>query len=246
MALVEVGEVMFGDQINLIQWFQQKGLISQTRQCHRCPPGTMMVLTRKSDVVDGFKWRCPTCRTFASVRGGSVNGQESFFHKSKVSLKIWLMMIWFWSIDFPVTKAATQAKIAQSSAIAFYQWLRDVCSWKLLQSQIVLGGPNKVVHIDESLFRHQPKVNNMFLNCCMEINISFNYKNPLKNGRGRQAPVDAWVFGMVDTSQAPSIGYMELVPNRTAATLLPIIQQHVVAGTDIYSDQWRAYSQVCH
>ena len=86
------------------------------------------------------------------------------------------MMIWFWSIDFPVTNAATQAKIAQSSAIAFYQWLRDVCSWKLLQSQIVLGGPNKVVHIDESLFRHQPKVKNMFLNCCMEINISFNYK----------------------------------------------------------------------
>ena len=81
------------------------------------------------------------------------------------------MMIWFRSIDFPVTKAATQAKIAESSAIAFYQWLQDVCLWKLLQSQIVLGGPNKVV----TLIRHQPKVNNMFLNCCMEI-VFFIYK----------------------------------------------------------------------
>ena len=79
--------------------------------------------------------------TFASIRGGNVNGQKSFFHNSKVSLRIWLMMIWFWTIEFPVTKAAAQAKIAESSAVAFYQWFRDICSWKLLQQQIVLGGP---------------------------------------------------------------------------------------------------------
>ena len=76
----------------------------------------------------------------------------------KVSLRIWLMMIWFWTIEFPVTKAAAQAKIAESSAVAFYQWFRDICSWKLLQQQMVLGGPNTIVHIDESLFRHTPKV----------------------------------------------------------------------------------------
>ena len=77
--------------------------------------------------------------------------QESFFHTLKVSLKIWLMMIQFWSINFLVTKVATQAKIVECWAIAFYQWLWDVCSWKLLQTQIVLGGQNRVVHIDESL-----------------------------------------------------------------------------------------------
>ena len=32
---------------------------------------------------------------------------------------------------------------------------------------------------------------------------------------------------MADTSQTPAVGYMELVPQRDAATLLPIIQQHV-------------------
>ena len=31
---------------------------------------------------------------------------------------------------------------------------------------------------------------------------------------------------------------------RNAATLLPIIQQHVVPGTIIHSDEWRTYSQV--
>lgn len=49
---------------------------------------------------------------------------------------------------------------------------------------------------------------------------------------------------MVDTSYSPALGYMEIVPDRTAATLLPIIQAHTATGTTIYSDEWRSYSRV--
>ena len=52
------------------------------------------------------------------------------------------------------------------------------------------------------------------------------------------------MFGLVDTSQTPALGYMEVVQTRDAATLLPIIQAHVAPGTVVHSDQWRAYSQV--
>jgi len=37
-----------------------------------------------------------------------------------------------------------------------------------------------------------------------------------------------WVFGMCDTSVTPALGYMELVPRRNAATLLPIIAANVL------------------
>ena len=37
-----------------------------------------------------------------------------------------------------------------------------------------------------------------------------------------------WMFGMVDTSITPALGYMESVPDRIAATLLPIIQRHTL------------------
>ena len=50
-----------------------------------------------------------------------------------------------------------------------------------------------------------------------------------------------WVFGLVDTSHTPALGYMEIVSQRDAATLLPIIQAHVAPGTIIHSDQWAAY-----
>jgi len=66
----------------------------------------------------------------------------------------------------------------------------------------------------------------------------------IQNGRGRRPAQEQWVFGMVDTSTSPSVGYMELVQDRTAATLTSIISAHVAPGTEIWSDQWSSYRRV--
>ena len=52
------------------------------------------------------------------------------------------------------------------------------------------------------------------------------------------------MFGLVDTSLDPALGYMELVQRRDAATLLPLISQHTLPGTTIWSDDWAAYNRV--
>ena len=62
--------------------------------------------------------------------------------------------------------------------------------------------------------------------------------------RGRAPQNEVWVFGMVHTSQTPALGYMEIVPDRSVATLLPIIQVHILPGTIIHSDEWAAYQHV--
>ena len=61
-------------------------------------------------------------------------------------------------LETPVTVALLEAEIDVRSACDIYQWLREVCSTKLLQTPIILGGPGVIVEIDESLFRHKPKV----------------------------------------------------------------------------------------
>ena len=55
-----------------------------------------------------------------------------------------------------------------------------------------------------------------------------------------------WVFGMVDVTHIPAIRYnnMEIVDQRDAATLLPIIQQDINSGTTVWSDMWAAYNGV--
>ena len=102
---------------------------------------------------DGVSWYCPQCYTRKSIRDGS------FFSKSKITLQKWMILLHFWVHEYPVTCAMREAVVDKRTAIDIYQWLQEICSSRLLQSpQIVLGGPGVVIHIDESLFRHKPKV----------------------------------------------------------------------------------------
>ena len=50
---------------------------------------------------------------------------------------------------------------------------------------------------------------------------------------------EGWAFGGVCRETFKK--FVELVPDRSEATLLPIIQRHIKPGTHIMSDEWRAY-----
>ena len=46
---------------------------------------------------------------------------------------------------------------------------------------------------------------------------------------------EQWVFGICDTSTTPGVTYMEIVPDRRAQTLIPIIERVVRHGSIIHS-----------
>ena len=117
---------------------------------YRCGRG--MQERPRPDVSDGVSWWCPQCKGRKSIRDGS------FFSKSKITLQKWLLLLYWWARQYPVTDAMQEAAVHRSTAIGVYQWLREVCSTKLSSSPIILGGANSIVQIDESPFRHKPKV----------------------------------------------------------------------------------------
>ena len=84
-------------------------------------------------------------------------------------------------------------------------FLRDVCSSDLLAQPFIIGGVGQTVAIDESVVaRAKPG-----------------------NRRGRPVPPQ-WVFGGVELGTGNF--FMQLVSQRDAATLLPIIQRHIRPG----------------
>ncbi len=102
-----------------------------------------------------------------------------------------------------------------------YNFFREVCSKYFQDNLVQLGGHVTIVEIDESCFSHKPKLH-----------------------RGRGPRTAMWVFGLVDASAKPCIGYMEIVDKRNADTLLPIIQKIVKTGSVIHSDEWKTYKRI--
>ncbi|ORD96497.1 hypothetical protein HERIO_1570 [Hepatospora eriocheir] len=63
----------------------------------------------------------------------------------------------------------------------------------------------------------------------------FRYKQ--KYNRDRQPTREIWVFGLADCSFTPAKISLHFVPNRTANTLLPIIERVCATETIIHNDQ---------
>ncbi len=104
-----------------------------------------------------------SCKKSTSLRVGT------FFESTRVPLQKFMILIYWWVRQYPVTQAASECEVSNKVAVDTYQWLREICNWRLLNhDDMTLGGsgpvhPN-VVQIDESCFSHKPKV--LCHTCC--------------------------------------------------------------------------------
>ena len=98
---------------------------------------------------------CSSCRI---CKGQKSEWANSFFSKSKLTLKKWLLALYWWVREYPVTDMMEEAAVDKGTAMDIYRWLREVWSAKLLATPIQLGDRGVIVQVDESLFRHKPKV----------------------------------------------------------------------------------------
>ena len=108
-------------------------------------------------------------------------------------------------------------EMSRETVIDWCNYLRDLCEHAVNLREKKIGGPAKTVEIDEAKIGHR------------------------KQNKGRIVE-GTWVFGMIERESGVCI----LVPveTRNSATLIPIIRNHVLPGTTIISDCWKAYGSL--
>ena len=102
-----------------------------------------------------------------------------------------------------------------NTVVQWFSYLRDAANDHLLRNPMQIGGPGRVVEIDKSVIARR------------------------KYHRAHRVS-ERWAFGGIDPES--NLGFLVLVDDRSATTLLPLIQQFIAPGSIIYSDELAAYS----
>ncbi|KAG0417738.1 hypothetical protein DMUE_6419, partial [Dictyocoela muelleri] len=174
------------------------------------------VLYKKS--ADGIAFRCykKQCSNFQkyiSIR------KYSFFQDYNIELRKIMTSIYKWFSNTNQIDVQRELDISKKTVQKIYKNLRIRTKIFFEENSYRLGGEGIICQIDESMFKYKQKY--------------FVGRSPVRN---------RWVFGIVDTSEKPGRYFVTSVGNRSALTLLPIINQICRPGSIIWSDEWRGYS----
>ena len=61
--------IAFGGTAAIITFLQRENVLADSMNCAQC--GIDMEMKERSDISDGYRWRCPDCNKTASIRKGS-------------------------------------------------------------------------------------------------------------------------------------------------------------------------------
>ena len=204
--------VALNDNDECLMWLARRRLLRNSYPCRVC--GLPCKLINRATSVDGKQWACGACRHYKSIRDGS------FFARSHLPTKQIMQLVYSWSRDWPQNMTSYEVGIGRKhTVIDWFNFCREECGNYVDRNFSGLGGFDvngepTVVEVDESKYFHR------------------------KYHRGLWTE-GHWVFGAVERVSGKC--FLTVVPDRSAATLEPLILQHILPGTHIISDGWAAY-----
>lgn len=175
------------------------------------PQKIMKFVARKG--LDDYGWRCNFCGNRKSLRAGSL------FEGLRLPIVFLFKLILHWVLQSKYQNLQTMFNCSRQFIYEFFHRLRYLSLKDYDRENVKLGGPGKIVEIDESLF--------------MKV----------KHHRGKDLlRRQVWVFGLRERHTGRC--FFEIVSSRNREKLLPIIYRHCLPESVIFSDKWKAYNDI--
>ena len=180
-----------------------------------------LVNVNASRTSDLYQWRC-NHRGYGNKHDIRLSIRHgSWFSQSNMTLEEILEFTYWWCCGFTQDQIALQLKTSPRTNVDWCNFCRETCEMILLhdsENGAKIGGDGIIVEIDEYKFVNR------------------------KCGKEDQS-TSGWVFGGLERQQ-PDKCFMIVVPDRTANTLVSLIEKHVEKGSVIISDCWKAYDRL--
>lgn len=140
---------VFCNKHALISWCMSNNLIATERKCPTCD--ISMKLTKCNDRKDELRWECKKYgvkkhRSEISIRKGT------WFENSNMTMKGTIASSYWWCEGLTENQIARQLNLATNTIVDWDMFCRETCEVTMENDLATdkLGGPGKVVEIDES------------------------------------------------------------------------------------------------
>jgi hypothetical protein len=191
-----------------IQFLKDVGLIRSKVTCNTC--GRDMTWCADPTTTDGFRWRCRRKVVEAKCSKPKAIKRGSWFQHSKLTFQDVLYL----------TQDIVRREPAQLIQQEYGFSSKTIADWSMFCRQTMLeymegcsvkiGGPNKTVEIDESMFGRR----------------KYNRGRPVKG---------QWIFGGVERESGKT--FLVPLPDRTPDKLTAVIDAWIEPGTMVISDR---------
>jgi transposase-like protein len=156
-------------------------------------------------------WRCKVKTCGHAV--SILSG--SFFANSRLKCCEMMNIAYLWLSKASASTIRTITGHSSITVSSFLGFLRQLVADKVTSDPVEIGGQNIVVEIDECKIGKR------------------------KYNRGHTVE-GCWVIGGVERTPSRKV-FIEVVQNRSAETLLEVIQRCVLPGSTVHTDLWRGY-----
>lgn len=178
--------------------------------------------TSKVYKCKGFKYKCKNTGKYFNVRTNTI------FDNTKIPLQKWFLALYIFSSHKKGISSHQLAKditVTQKSAWFMLHRLRYAFEHPIFQAE--LGNDSGNVEIDETFIGGKNK------------NRHADKKVP--NSQGRSVKDKTPVLGMIERGGNV---IATVVPDTSAKSIVPIINETIKAGANVYTDEWHAYNNL--